>query len=410
MMAVLFFLLSLSTAQAQIWADLTPIFEQLDAGDREDFSNDLTDLIDEFDYNSFQLNGAIDSLFLGLGGLGVNGPIDSMLAAWGNNRDNLLEFLDNSGLGMGDSLLIISEYDRVNELWYLNLDSLNQVLNNYQDTIPFDPDLADEAGDRFEVFEGLWTQIFGDLQEMVEGGFDATDPNGIGNFRPVLDTLFGSLFDLELAFGQENANAFFWGEEYSIRTSVMRVGSVPRFNTSWEARWHLQGSFFNADETNVRETTSIEEGFNSFLCNAQFAIMYNPIINCVGGTVFRLYSSLGFEMNTYAPAHNLADDRRVGNTTGYGPQMGAGMIVNVGDAISFYTFGTLSTGQVVDEDSFWSNTGYRHSSRSINAGLRYGNAVNLLYTHGTGDWARNGNKSVEFSRITLGIILDTLGR
>lgn len=412
-MLALCFFLSLSTAKAQIWADLTPFFEQLDSDSRNDFSNNLDELIETFDYNSIQLGGVIDSLLNGLDVLDM-GSIDSMLLAWGNNRDDLILTLGNGDFNMLDSLFIISEYDRVNELWYLNLDSLNQLLNDFRDTTTtFDPNLAAETGDRFEVFEGLWTQIFGDLQAMVEGGFDATDPNGFGNFGSALDTLFSSMFDLELAFGQEFASARFYSETYGVTTSVIRLGSVPRFNTDWEARWHLQGSFFNNNEEIMAETNTIKDGFNNFLCNGEFAIMYNPLISQAPGKEFRLYSSLGMEMGTYAPAHvqpgNPSTEPRVGNTTGFGPQMGAGMILSMGD-ISFYTFGTFAIGSVVDENSFRANNNYRFNSRSVNAGLRYGNVVNILYTYGAGDWAPNQAKSVEFNRVTIGIILDALNR
>lgn len=413
LVAVLFLLLGSSTAEAQIWADLTPFFEQLDNDDRSDFSNNLDELIETFDYSSIELHGVIDSLLNGLEVLDM-GSIDSMLLAWGNNRDDLILTLGNGDFNMLDSLFIISEYDRVNALWYLNLDSLNQLLDQYQDTTAtYDPNLANEAADRFEVFEGLWTQIFGDLQAMVEGGFDATDPDGFGNFASALDTLFSSMFDLELAFGQEFAQAKFYEEAYGVTTSVIRLGSVPRFNTDWEARWHVQGSFFNNNEEIMAETNTIEEGFNNFLCNAQFAIMYNPIISQERGNIFRLYTSLGMEMGTYVPAHvrpgDPSTEPRVGNTTGYGPQIGAGMVVNTGD-ISFYTFGTLATGDVIDENSFWAGNGYRFNSSSVNAGLRYGNVVNILYTYGTGSWARNENKFVEYNRVSIGIILDALRR
>lgn len=407
-MALFCLTISFNTAQAQIWSGFEPVFEQLDSTERANFADELDNLLDSWHYGSVELNSIVDSLFNGMSIYDPTAPVDSMLTAWTNNRNNLVDLLDGSGLEMLDSLALIDEFDRINEIWYVNLDSLNAVLELYGDSTAFSPGLAQEAVRRFEVFEGLWTQIFRDLQESVENGLDLTDPNGIGNFPELLDTLLGSSFDLELAYGQEFADVRYYDETYSVTANMIRLGSVPRFDRNWEARWSIKGSFFNADAEILAEASSLVEGFNGLLCNAQFALMYNPTISrSRRGVTIRLYSSLGMEASTYVPPHVRDYDPRsldnVGNTTGYGPQIGAGAVISVGQA-SLYTYGTLSTGDVVQ------GFDYRFRGRTANAGIRYGNAVNVLYSYGNAQWAPNRNKFIEYHQISVGVILAELHR
>ncbi len=376
--AALCLALSAGTAEAQ-WSDLAPVFEQLDSTERANFLENLDALQESWHYGSIELGSIVDSLANGLSVYDPTAPVDSMLMAWSANRNDLLAMLDSSNLDMPDSLALIMEYDRVNDIWNMNLDSLNAVLELYSDSTVFSPGLADEAVQRFEVFEGLWTQSFNQLQESLKHGFNLTEPEGINELQEVVDTLFSSMFDLELAYGQEFVDARYYGEAYSVVASAIRLGSVPQFDRPWEARWHVKGSFFFADEEFAEETSSFIEGLNGLLCDGQFALMYNPMITCTNGITFRLYSSLGMEVSTYVPAHvtpGLEETRdNVGNTTGYGPQMAAGMIVNVGST-TLYTFGTLAQGDVFNSPD------YEFRARSVNAGLRIGNAVNILYSHG----------------------------
>lgn len=403
MMALFFLTMSHNPAQAQIWEELSPIFEQLDDTERANFADELGDLMESWHYGSIELNGIVDSLFNGQPIYDPTAPVDSMITAWMANREDIVSILDGSGLDMLDSLAVIEEYDQVNDIWNMNLDSLNAVLELYGDSTAFSPGLAAEAVRRFEVFEGLWTQTFRDLRESVEFGFDSTDPQGIGNVRESLDTLFSDMFDLELAFGLEFADLRYYDESYSIKASVIRLASVPRFDRAWEAQWYLKGSFFDATDDLLDSGASLESGFNGLLCDGGFSLMYNPLIS----RNIRLFSSLGMVFRTYVPAHVRDFDPstldNVGKTTGYGPQMGAGAIVRAGPAI-FYAYGTLAAGDVVNGNN------YRLHDRSANAGIRYGDSVNVLYSYGRTRWAPHDNKIADYHRVTVGIILSELNR
>ena len=83
--------------------------------------------------------------------------------------------------------------------------------------------------------------------------------------------------------------------------------------------------------------------------------------------------------------------------------MGAGAIINV-KAATLYTYGTLATGDVIN------GSDYRFNARSANAGIRYGDEVNILYSYGKTRWAPNNNKMVDYHRVTVGIILSALNR
>lgn len=402
---MLIMLLPLST-NAQEWGDLGAIIGQLDSTEQINFLEELDNLQDSWHYGSVELGSIVDSLANGLPIYDPTAPVDSMLDAWANNREEILMILDTANLNMMDSLLIINEYDEINEIWDLNLDSLNSALELINDSLLFSPGLIEEAVVRFEVFEGLWNQIFDELEDELLDDIDLSDPQGLGsNIMEVFDTLFSeSMFDLELAYGQEFADVRFYDENYTVTANVIRLASVPRFDTDFETSWYLKGSYFIADDMNTLDAPSIQQGFNGFLCDGGFSVMYNPMISCTNGVTFRLLSSLGMELSTYVPSHiRTGFEGNVGKTTGYGPRMGAGMIVTVGSN-AFYTFGTLSQGDIVNgiDDT------YRYHSRTVNAGLRVGDAINVLYTTGVGIWAPNNNKRVDYHRVTLGLILDEL--
>jgi hypothetical protein len=252
-----------------------------------------------------------------------------------------------------------------------------------------------------------------------------TPPQDIETIDGLLDaTLFSSIYDFEIAYGQEFSDINFYKESYSARSSLLRVASVPKLNQLFEARWAIESSFFNAPENladnpllhsdpavSNSDIVNLGEGLNPFIVNANFAITYLPAFGSIGnGGRFRLYSSIGMELSSYIPSHRtetvsfrVDHTNRVGKTTGYGPQIGAGFVVNYAN-YSFYSYGTVATGIV------HLSSEYRYNARSINAGIRFGDTLNVRYTLGEASWAPNLDKSVHFSRFTVGIILDELRR
>lgn len=311
-----------------------------------------------------------------------------------------------SGLSMLDSLAVMDEFDRINQIWDSNLDGLNTALEEYDGSASFAPGPAEDAVEEFEESEGEWEDNFEYLENTFWHDLNNTGPRGPGNAEETLDVFFGSMFDFELAFGKEFADARYYDESYSVAASVIRLASVPSFSFDWEARWSITCSFFDVDEQ-FGDSGSLLDGFNGLMGNAQFALMYNPLIGSTPDGVIRLYSSLGIEAATYVPPHvrpyQPSSLDNVGNTTGYGPQIGAGAIIKVGPA-SLYAYGTLSAGDVAEGYS------YRFRHQAVNAGIRYGDLVNVLYTYGSARWAPHQHKYLEYHRVTIGIILDELSR
>ncbi|MCG8332852.1 MAG: hypothetical protein MI974_34515 [Chitinophagales bacterium] len=393
-------------ASAQFWSELGPIFEQLNEEEQNNFLEQLDNLQDSWGVGNVELNSIVDSLNNDLTIFDPTAPIDSMLEAWDAGRDSLSSILGNSELSSLDSLAVMQEYDGINAIWELNLDSLNTILEQYQDGSEYNAGWLDEAVIRFEVFSGLWTQTFEQLEKSLLEGLDSTEPVGLGNMPSFMDTLFSSMFDLEIAFGQLGADIRFYNEAYNAQAMEFRVGSVPRFDDVFEARWHVQASYFTATEEVLHEVSSLPEGLNALQYQGNFSVMYNPVIGSIGHNGrMHLYSSLGMEVGTYVPAHvdNSRTEtlERIGKTTGYGPQIGAGFVINTGD-IAIYSYGTYAQGSVSN------SPGYQYRATGARAGIRYGNVAHVSYQYTKSHWANSKNKYLEGNSVTVGIILSEL--
>jgi hypothetical protein len=97
-----------------------------------------------------------------------------------------------------------------------------------------------------------------------------------------------------------------------------------------------------------------------------------------------------------------------GYTTGWGPVIGGGLSTTVGQTV-IYALGTTSYGDVVDRAG--DPTKYRYRSSRMEAGVRYANAVTLRYEIGmSANWADDGNKSLRYQQLTIGLPLDTFFR
>jgi len=393
-------------SHAQLWSELDIIFQQLNPEEQEIFLNQLENLEQSWDFGSVELNSIVDSLNAGLDVLDPTAPIDSMLNAWDAGSDSLSIMIGNSNLDIIDSLAIMEEYNEVNEIWELNLDSLGNVLDEYSHGTEYPEGWLDDAVLRFEVFEGLWTQTFNELQESLIEGLDNTEPVGLDSMPEFLDTLFSSMFDFELAYGQQTASVNFWGERYEVQAMQIRVGSVPRFDNALEARWHVQASYFSNSDLTLDETSSLQNGLNALRYDGNFSLMFNPVIGSIGqnGRI-RLYSSLGMEVGTYVPPHvDLSRSEtfdRVGKTTGWGPQVGAGFVITTGN-IHIYSYGTYAQGRV------YNSPDYRYISTGARAGIRYGDIVNVSYQFTRSTWAPNDGKLFDGYSVSIGLILSEL--
>lgn len=405
--------------KAQEWGNLGPLLELFTQDEENNFNNELEGLsdsllFDRFDglrLSDFDLGFAQDSLFYYINNGGID-QTDSLSQFWLLNQNDLDSLLATGQFSPDDSTSISESFFGINETWYTDYDSLNIIIGSYSDTLTNVDSIGITDGNiRWEQFSGPWHQSYRLLENSIwQDLIDGTSNQGIDSIGEVLDTtLFNSLFDFEIAYGQEWSQVNFYGEQYQTRASMIRVANVPKLRQNFESRWALEGSFFaNTEDLYGENNANLVEGLNPFICNGNFAIMYLPKFGSIGSHgEFRLYTSIGMDLGTYIPAHAdtasplLAD--RVGKTTGYGPQIGAGFVINYSN-LSFYSYGTVAHGDIVEEN----NLGYRYNASTINAGIRFGDTVNVRYTLGESSWAPMGGKTASFSRFTVGIILDRL--
>ena len=395
--------------QAQNSPAITSLLEQVDTTKRDTFKHNLEVLLDDLDIQDFQLEGVIDSFFK----LDINGNTlifgdQAFPFEWDINNLNLNEFLRNSGFSTADSLELGDQFEAVNEVWNNNLDTLGSSFDLFDGPIEFNPNAVQEGQDRYDQFSGLRRQSIHILQRRLNRELGATEPGEIGNLGGLLDNAFSSLFNLELAFGKETAAITYYREQSEKVANVIRVGSVPEFDRTWEAQWHLQGAFLRGNQQTLDENIVLEENAEILRLGGNFSCMFNPGLGRLrAGGRFRLYTSLGIEFDTYVPAHidplNKATIDNVGKTTGYGPQIGSGFIVGTPLA-TFYTYGTLSYGGVSK------SPGYKYEARAVHAGVRFGHVANIRYEQGKASWAPNDRKAISYSRITVGILLTELFR
>jgi hypothetical protein len=424
-------LIGTNTLSAQSWGNLSPLFQFFPEGTQAFFDEEFDvlsnalqhDNNDGLQLSDFDLDLVGDSLFYYLN-YGTIGEADANMLFWQYHQDQLDLAINDNNVSPEDSLTLASEFIRVEDIWHIQNDNLNAVIDNYPTTLMEVSSLGiDRANDRWDNYQGTWVQSFSYLEN--NGYISSTPVPDVVTLEDLLDeTLFSSIYDFEIAYGQEFSDINFYKESYSARSSLLRVASVPKLNQLFEARWAIEASFFNAPEdltenppllsdaeVSNNDIVNLGEGLNPFIVNANFAITYSPVLGTVSSSrTFRLYSSIGMELSSYIPSHRTESvsfrvdhTNRVGKTTGYGPQIGAGFIVNYAN-YSFYSYGTVAAGIVN------LSTDYRYDSRTINAGIRFGDTINVRYTLGESSWAPNLAKSARFSRFTVGIILDELRR
>lgn len=407
--------------RAQGWNPLGPLLELFDQDDGRNFEEEF-DLLrdrlldtgsDGLQLSDLDLGMPIDSLMSYLGGNGSIDMPDSLQEIWMGNDADLRDLLNQGNFSSEDSLSLLGQFGDLNDIWYDQVDSLGNVIGDggLFDDLPID--FLDIGEDRYNATGGNWERAFNRLERDVDEFRDGFPTDGVDSLTEVIETsLFNSGLDIEMAFGQEWSDIGFYDRSYSARSSLIRIASVPTYRSNIEYRWSIQGSFFNNTEDILSESnSSLEDGLNAFICNANFAFLYQPSFGQVanGEAEFRFYTSIGMDASTYVPSHadpndpSLAD--RVGNTTGYGPEIGAGFIINLSGA-SLYSYATVSSGDVIDAEEL----GYRYNAQTLNAGIRLGDAVNVRYTYGQASWAPQERKRATYSQFTVGIILDELSR
>ncbi|MEL7222953.1 MAG: hypothetical protein AAGJ93_16645, partial [Bacteroidota bacterium] len=343
-----------SALQSQSWGSLTPLFNFFPEGTADFFDEEFAVLSDELlnDDNDglsvagFDLVDAGDSLSYYLNE-GTIGAADSATVFWDYNQSELENVLDNDDSFPEAAEELTETAIGIENTWYEQNESLNEGIATYQNTLSnVDSEILEAGNDRWDVSQGTWESTFGILADNGHPT-SAEDEEGAESLEDLFDnTIFSSILDFEIAYGQEFSDVKFFREAYSARSNLLRIASVPKLNQLIEARWALEGSFFNApeelsntsflSETPTSDILNLNEGLNPFIVNADFAITYAPVLGSLGNGKFRLYSSIGMEAGAYIPAHRAEEaisaridhTNRVGKTTGFGPQIGAGFVLN----------------------------------------------------------------------------------
>ncbi len=412
-----------ANAQWDLFADL---LNQTDNTVYNQFFNNLGILDTTWNVNQVDGNELLNEHYDLLNNPLPGGVLDSTyLFGLDAGLDTLLDRLPGFGLAGSDADTLLGELDEIQDIFGSNFDSLGGLYGQYQDSLRFD-----SANWNVIIidFDNLTDEHYDILQDTLGMVMGSTFPSNPNNFANLLDKLFDpiSFPDLELAFGVQNADYKYWGEEYSADAKVIRIGSVPRFDKEAdqcnyptpilpiEARWHVMASWNGGERTLASEsdaTGAREEGdkggFNPLMFYGDFAMMATPRIGAWGNTSFRLITSLGMEFGTYAPAHR--DYRppftsfNKGFATGFGPQAGAGFAMTTGQLV-IYSIATMAEGDVVR-----CALPYRYNSRRLEVGMRYGNIINVRCTTGKMSWQENDNRRANINhQVTVGIILSEL--
>lgn len=398
--------IALPSLNAQGWGQMSSLTNFFNNHGSSFFDSQLNSSQNDFTFDTSDLDGAVD----GLNDQIANNPLDnadSFDEFW--NSDN--SFIDAAngfnGMGSGDSTSIDNQYGDINDIWNNQMDSLNTGIGSYQD------ELNNVNLNTFQQ-NGAQGEFNQDASmESIENEFNSFFKRRRGqptaDLDGILSSLFSSALDLELAYGQENADIHFWGDNYSVRANVIRVASVPTFRSNFETSWAFETSFFNTRDNLQQETSvSLKDGLNTLMYHGNFSLLYLPRVGAVNrNKEFRIYTSIGLDVGTYAPSHeNGRFPERVGLTTGFGPEVGLGFIVNL-EAISMYSYGTIAYGDIEATEI---SPEYKYAASAINAGIRIGDALNIRYTLGQSSWAFDGRKTANFSRFTVGVLLDSLSR
>ena len=407
---ILIFLVSgiaLPNLNAQSWNQFGSFTNFFNNTQTSFFNYELDGVQNDFDLEAMDLSEAIDGLNQQIETNPLEGGAGSFDVFW--NTDNA--FIIDGGEFNGDNSDAASnQNDNVNNVWNAELDNLNNGINGYQDELNgvnlnvFNQGEAQAANAHGDT-ELAMTNMNGRTERFLKyHRHQSTDDID----EVFIRSLFSSALDLELAYGIEFSDTYFWGDFYSARANLIRVASVPTFRNNFETSWAFETSFMNGNESVEQETNlTLNAGLNTLMYHGEFSFLFLPQLGTIGGGEFRLYTSIGFDLSSYAPSHvNSRFNNRVGMTTGYGAQVGAGFVVNL-QAVSIYSYGTLTRGDV---EVSATHDGYDYNAATVNAGIRIGNAMNIRYTLGQNSWAFDGQKERNFNRFTVGLLLDSLRR
>ncbi|HHM21424.1 MAG TPA: hypothetical protein ENJ20_05310 [Bacteroidetes bacterium] len=411
------------------WNLIADMLGQLNDNEQNQFFANFNNLNNNWNINQEDLNYNLDELFNFMDNPCLQVGLDSSyLAGFDEGMNDLNILLQGSGLPDSDQDTILGALGQIQEELEFNFDSLGNIFNQFGDIVNTDPD--------WDVtilnYDDLVDNSFNVLEDTF-GNVVNTNLNDVGDIAHIIGQLLNeALFtDLELAFGTQAGDFKYWNDRYSASAKVLRVGSVPRFDGTAvecsdgivrlpiEPRWHVEASWMAGRiPTSINNIPPGAEGqtlfdnngnrnFNPLVLFGDFAMMATPDIGRIGNTSFKLITSLGLEAGTYAPAHReYAPPFSSGNkgfATGFGPQVGSGFAAVAGPLV-IYSMGTIARGTLLR-----CPLPYRYNSRRFEAGVRYGNRINVRYTTGKTTWQDNDNRRARIRhQLTIGIILGSL--
>lgn len=401
-----FFFLFTFQVQAQF-----PLFEsflsQLDSTEQENFLDDFGNLQNNFDLDSLNQDGVLDDLLEQILFSEDLSPDEGFLDAWEDGFGNLEDIYDTDLLDSTDLGLIIEEYLRLDTIFNQNFDDFGAAFGNYQDSLLFDETDTISLENSETAIDLQLIQ----LQAFLQISGSNTPADGLGDFRPLIKKLLdkNTFPHIELAFGFQQADINYYGDWKTTQAPLVRIGSVPQFNSLFENHWHVQVSWTDRAVDTNEEVPVVLEEVQPLLLDGSYSATLSPIHFGIGDMTGRLVTSLGAEVGTYAPKHqesNLPHSMaNRGFTTGLGVQAGAGFALTANDFV-VYSLATLAYGDVVK-----CVLPYRYQSNKIQAGVRFKDIINIRYSTGTQNWAPNRNRMVSRGHeVTVGLILDSLHR
>ncbi len=423
---VVYFLCMLSNNANAQWDILTDLFHQMDNGTNQFFFDNLDSLNGNWDTNYDPNGDMFGQLYGNLLDSIPPGNLDSTyLDGLDAGLDTLLVHLPGYGLSGTDQDSLLGELDWINGIFNNNFDSLGGLFGQYNDSLALTPNYWDINIINSDSLHNDQLNYLQDSFNLVGG---ASDPNGLGNFSHIFGKIFDvNIFpDIELAFGTQSSDLKYFQDKYSADAKIVRIGSVPRFDKNVsnipgdnspifpiEARWHVDVSWINEAHATPQfgdeniQNNGATKGFNPMLMSGDFAIMATPGIGTLGNTSFRLITSLGTELGTYAPSHSdyarPFTSSNKGFMTGLGAQVGAGFSFTTG-AVTAYSIATFAQGQALRCPK-----PYPYTSRRYEVGIRYGNIINVRYSTGFVSWQDQENRQANIrNQFTVGIILAEL--
>lgn len=420
--SLVLWLVTASTVQAQ--TNLGSLLGQLDSAQRAAYLRNLDSLGKRFNSNSLALDPAIDSLNRAMLGRNPLAGVDSLGFFTGALDSFFRMYRPTDSLGIRDRDTILGEYARLKKVSIPFADSLNGLFGKNQGN------LLSSTGvpvANYPLDNSLWKNGEDSLGLNLKNQLKAVPAKGLGGFAPVLGQLFNkNNFKLELFSGMQSIEVAYFSLRQSLQLPVIGLRTVEQFNSLWETRWQMQGSWNTTDVKAVAAGEKVfvaQEAKSPELLQMEFAAMFNPGISIFSNSnrSVRLISSLGIEVSTYAPAHRNLDASSLKNkgfATGVGPQMGAGFALSTG-AFTTFALGTMSYGNVIckaENANGYIFSPYTFFSTCITAGVRYGNAFTMRYEIRSNDWGSNQKnnpgyaKNARTNQITVGIPISGLTR